>query len=620
MTRTLVLVFLVAGALAALSGTAQASVSFTDPAALPKSLPGPDQLQGGEPSLAYDPSGDGHLYSVAPGADGSNGVSFWGSADGGSTFPYARAIGSLAGGGDSDVDVGVDHTVYVLDLELASSAVCRSHDFGKTFEDGCESGAAQDQAGAEEDRQWLAHDPNDAKVLYFNYHDFTAEYPIIEKSTDGGSSFAPCGNLVDPSQSLFPSSLVNTVVGKTGVGKDGMIYVPITAPTPVQAATSGSPTPPYGQIVIAHHKGCNGDQFDNTQVYGDDTATWANLFVSNVVGPDGALYVVASGKKNDKDNYGTYVWVSRDQAKTFQGPFKVNSPDLKANVMSAIAPGLRPGQVAVGWYGTQTSDDPGNTKDEWRYYVSTSNDYGQTWSQATVTPNTFHYGDICTVGIVCITGGNRNLLDFSSVGVDPKSGCATAIFPGDPFNTFDREDAGKTDPSAAYIVLENDGSCGANQAPATAPTGRGGFGGNVVVKGQRSSCKDRTPPVTKLSKKSHFSRRGIALKGTASDKGCGPRGRGKVARVTLAISHRVGHKCQWLGKKGKFGKTTSCKKKTYVTAKGTSKWTFRLKRKLKKGTYAVVPRSIDSVGNQEKPARGSRRARHNHNRYLFRVR
>src|SRR5436853_2548339 len=157
MTRTLLLVFLVAGALAAVTGTAQAGLSFTGPAALPKSLPGKGQLQGGEPSLAYDPSGDGHVYSVAPGGDGSNGVSFWGSSDGGLTFPYARAIGSQAGGGDSDVDVGIDHTVYVLDLEVASSAVCRSHDFGKTFEDGCETGAAQDQAGAEEDRQWLAH-------------------------------------------------------------------------------------------------------------------------------------------------------------------------------------------------------------------------------------------------------------------------------------------------------------------------------------------------------------------------------------------------------------------------------------------------------------------------------
>lgn len=605
MTRTTLLLTVLALTLALLTGTAYASLSFTDPAPLPRSLPGDNQLQGGEPSLAFDPAGDGHFYAVAPGGDGSNGVSFWGSADDGLHWPYVRAIGSQAGGGDSDVDVGIDHTVYALDLEVASSAVCRSHDFGKTFEDGCETGAAQDQAGAEEDRQWLAHDPNDAKILYFNYHDFTVEYPILEKSTDGGSSFAPCANLVDPSQTLFPSSLVNTVVGKTAVAKDGMLYVPITAPTPMQAATSGSPTPPYGQIVIAHHKGCNGDQFDNTQVYGNDGASFANLFVSNVAGPDGALYVIASGQLTDTDNFNTYVWTSRDQAKTFQGPFKVNSPDLKANVMSAIAAGNRPGEVVAGWYASQNAGDPNDTKGQWRYYVSRSSDYGKTWSQAMVTPSVFHYGDICTVGIACVSG-NRNLLDFSSVGVDPKSDCATTVFPGDPFNTFDREDKGDTDRSAAYIALQNDGGC------------RGGTAAGQL--GARSSCHDRTPPVTTVSKTSRFSRRGVSLKGRATDKGCGPKGRGKVARVTLAISRRVGHKCQWLQPKGNFGPTASCRRKTYVTAKGTSKWSFTLKRKLKKGTYAVVPRAIDSVGNQEKPVRGSRRARHNHNRYLFKVR
>src|SRR5437870_8255801 len=36
-------------------------------------------------------------------------------------------------------------------------------------------------------------------IVYFNYHDLSLQYPILEKSTDGGSSFSPCANLVDPS-------------------------------------------------------------------------------------------------------------------------------------------------------------------------------------------------------------------------------------------------------------------------------------------------------------------------------------------------------------------------------------------------------------------------------------
>jgi hypothetical protein len=91
-------------------------------------------------------------------------------------------------------------------------------------------------------------------------------------------------------------------------------------------------------------------------------------------------------------------------------------------------------------------------------------------------------------------------------------------------------------------------------------------------------------------------------------------------QVSLAISRRVGKRCQWLQPKCGFSKTRSCRKKTYVPAKGTARWSYKLKAKLRKGTYAVVPRAIDSVGNREKPLRGSRKRRHNHNRYLFKVR
>src|SRR3954452_15101504 len=316
--------FLLVAVVAVLSlptASATAALNLSDPVALPKSLPQAHQMQGGEPSLAFDPSGDGHLYSVAPGGE-DKGINFWASPDEGNSWQYVRTIGSSAGGGDSDVEVGIDHKVYVLELEVASSAVCRSTDFGKTFADGCETGEAEDQAGAEEDRQWITHDPNNKDTTYFNYHDLALQYPIIEKSPDGGASYTPCGNLVDPSNPLFPSAIGNTVVGKTAVAKDGNIYVPVGAPTMTQVAQSGASggVADYGQIVIAHHKGCNGDQFENSKVYSDDGGSFSNLFISNAVGPDNALFVIASGRLNATGPYNTYLWVSRDGAKTFSKP------------------------------------------------------------------------------------------------------------------------------------------------------------------------------------------------------------------------------------------------------------------------------------------------------------
>src|SRR3954451_21225290 len=89
-------------AIAAAPAPAAAQTSYSAPQALPGSLPGPDQFQGGEPSVAFDGSGDGHVYAVAPGANGDNGVGFWRSSDHGRTWSAARAIGSQAGGGDAD--------------------------------------------------------------------------------------------------------------------------------------------------------------------------------------------------------------------------------------------------------------------------------------------------------------------------------------------------------------------------------------------------------------------------------------------------------------------------------------------------------------------------------------
>src|SRR2546423_414629 len=100
--------------------------AFSAPQPLPRTLPSKDQYQGGEPSVSFDPAGDGHVYAVAPGSDGSNGVGFWRSDDHGLTWHDAQAIGSGGGGGDSDVGGGNDHPGYGADPELIAHAICRS--------------------------------------------------------------------------------------------------------------------------------------------------------------------------------------------------------------------------------------------------------------------------------------------------------------------------------------------------------------------------------------------------------------------------------------------------------------------------------------------------------------
>src|SRR3954454_3318009 len=132
MHRLLVLAAFLAGGLLLLPGVAAAApLQFSPPLLLPHGDPTkPDYLSGGEPSLAFDPAGDGHVYVTAPqfiptGADSAcnqinkdlglpficspthspTGIGFWASDDGGQTWPRSGTTGTANGGGDSDVIV-----------------------------------------------------------------------------------------------------------------------------------------------------------------------------------------------------------------------------------------------------------------------------------------------------------------------------------------------------------------------------------------------------------------------------------------------------------------------------------------------------------------------------------
>lgn len=104
-----------------------------------------------------------------------------------------------------------------------------------------------------------------------------------------------------------------------------------------------------------------------------------------------------------------------------------------------------------------------------------------------------------------------------------------------------------------------------------------------------------------------IARRPKSFKGTATDdKG--------VAEVEVAVQRRKGRKCTQMTAKGKFVKQAKCDAPTtWLTARGTTKWTFKLRKKLKKGRYTLFARATDSAGQQQA---GFTRA----NKRAFRVR
>lgn len=432
---------------------------------------------GGEPSIALDPSNSKYVYVTAPqsfptganvvfGGSTTSGVGVWASRDGGKTFPIAQNIGSAFGGGDSDVEVGTDGTVYVADLEAAGAAVCTSTDHGATFSsgnaaksaDGCKN-VTTNQQGPENDRQWLTVGHNQTDAVYLTYHDFAAGYPIIERSDDHGATFTPCGTILNPQsqagQQYSPSN--GTLVAKPAIDPAGRMYVEVTEP-PLESPPVGAS---LNSLFIAESdNGCpTGTVFKNYTVYTNPGANLGKIFNSVTVDRAGNVYVIAAGQtKAGQTTTNVWLFVSHDHGVHWTAPIRVNTPNLKANVMPAVVGGLRGNQVAVGWFGTTDSGDPNNQTNQWRYYVATSFDAGKHFSQTTVTPSPIHYGDICTQGLFCgllpNQPGNRNLADFDSMIVDPHTGELIIAFPGDPYNRPDKPNGPNDFSSSAYIVRQ----------------------------------------------------------------------------------------------------------------------------------------------------------------------
>lgn len=427
-----------------------------------RNSPPKGELQGGEPSVAFDRDGR-HVYVVAPGGGENGGVGFWRSANRGRTFTKGRSLGSLLGGGDADVDVGPDHTVYIADLEVIANALCRSHDYGKTFDSNCDTGIASNQTGVESDREWVSPSPTNANLVYFSYHDITSETPLVYRSQSGGSpgSFIPCGPVLEPGSEAEANYVPGgTNQGKLSIGSGGDLYVPILEPTNPALVTD-----PYNNFYMGiSRNGCRpGESFHDVTVYSNPHANLANIF-PYVVARGHTVYAAftgISGKRHPKgrnvghNHFGVYLLRSTDRGRHWSKPITVDPDRFKSNALASLAVGRHARQVVLGFYRTRTSKDPNRDDNVWKYEVATSRNSGRDFKYTRITDNPIHYGQICNQGILC-TGG-RNLLDFSSVGVNPKTGCVMAVFAGDPYDTPKN---GRDDEAAPYVSREKHGCFG----------------------------------------------------------------------------------------------------------------------------------------------------------------
>jgi hypothetical protein len=112
-------------------------------------------------------------------------------------------------------------------------------------------------------------------------------------------------------------------------------------------------------------------------------------------------------------------------------------------------------------------------------------------------------------------------------------------------------------------------------------------------------CADSAAPVSKVASV-RLTRRGLVVRGTTSDRGCGKRHAGRLRQVLVAVARRSGKRCQPLLRSGRLGRRTSCARVRGRRAQGTKQWTFAVRHRLPKGRYMVSVRAVDSAGNAER--------------------
>ena len=119
-----------------------------------------------------------------------------------------------------------------------------------------------------------------------------------------------------------------------------------------------------------------------------------------------------------------------------------------------------------------------------------------------------------------------------------------------------------------------------------------------------TTCTDRIPPVSRVTSARVSRSRAVVLRGRSSDRGCGAKGAGRVSRVRVAVGRRYANqKCRYLRPDNRFGAKVSCLRTTYLSTRGTTSWSVRLRRRLPRGRYVVWVRGIDAAGNIERKAR-----------------
>ncbi len=349
-----------------------------------------------EPRILNDPLGN--LYVAAmEGVPG--GVDVWKSMDGGNTFSYlgepdgaqaasmAGATGAGVGGGDEDLAVAPNGTVWMNSLWLGSTTQCTSTTGGNVWV--CNPAGSNIPAN---DRQWIANDGN--SVLYLTYKQVGALLTgttsiVVVKSVDGGYTFGAPVSLTTPGVGVQPDDQGNIAVD------------PIT-----HYAYTVFFDDTETQVYIARSID-GGNTWDLKLVYQAPEGVFlGNIFAALAIDAGSGLHVVFS------DSHHVFLTSSKDYGATWTPPVRVsNGSDSRSAMQPWVTAGAF-GKVNVTWLGS-TDSNAQDTVAQWQVFMAqTQNAFANVplFTQSAAT-GINHVGPICTNGLNC-AAGTRNMAEY----------------------------------------------------------------------------------------------------------------------------------------------------------------------------------------------------------------
>jgi hypothetical protein len=423
-----------AAAAAALSGPAQARPAVREFApAIHVDASAANQT--GEPSIVV--AADGTEYIVAPdapgvrtpsalGANGAGGSLIWRSQDRGRTWSFLGSYDVPTGGGDTDIAVAPNGTLYASGLSYAAcSTIGVSTDKGQTWLDDPLAGCGK--LPVLNDREWTANYGNnvvntvigDSLQGNIDFIRSTITSPVVVPSTTielynggdyqwpgtlsvdqrNGTSYVVWNTAGDPNNCDQTSGSGACTPTQASTKTRDKIYVSV-----VTADATSAPAP----TVVANRAF---DTYDS--------------FVTDAVDSAGNVYVVWSERHPAQQQTWTMLSVSRNGGRSWSAPVKVGRTPA-TSVFPWVTAGDA-GRIAVSYYGTTASGVspqkvPAGAR--WSVYSSFSTDLGRTFTEYRTTPS-MQKGPICTSGTGC-PSGSRNVLDFFETAADPQGCLVTA--------------------------------------------------------------------------------------------------------------------------------------------------------------------------------------------------